>query len=101
MCSIVFFFKQKTAYELRMSDWSSDGCSSDLAAVGLVVETCAGNFEEALVNLTLRIGLRHRARCTASGRTADAASPPQNDRRVRNDSFGIIVSLPAGTFYLE
>src|SRR3546814_7259911 len=26
----VFFFKQKTAYELRISDWSSDGCSSDL-----------------------------------------------------------------------
>src|SRR3546814_3337396 len=25
-----FFFKQKTAYELRISDWSSDGCSSDL-----------------------------------------------------------------------
>src|SRR3546814_3006768 len=30
-----FFFKQKTAYEVRISDWSSDVCSSDLfAAVG-------------------------------------------------------------------
>src|SRR3546814_485453 len=29
---IVFFFKQKTAYEMRISDWSSDVCSSDLAA---------------------------------------------------------------------
>src|SRR3546814_4803505 len=28
---IVFFFKQKTAYEMRISDWSSDVCSSDLA----------------------------------------------------------------------
>src|SRR3546814_6602718 len=28
----VFFFKQKTAYELRISDWSSDVCSSDLWA---------------------------------------------------------------------
>src|SRR3546814_17380911 len=27
----VFFFKQKTAYEMRISDWSSDVCSSDLA----------------------------------------------------------------------
>src|SRR3546814_6813236 len=27
---LVFFFKQKTAYELRISDWSSDVCSSDL-----------------------------------------------------------------------
>src|SRR3546814_1420513 len=30
----VFFFKQKTAYEMRISDWSSDVCSSDLLAVG-------------------------------------------------------------------
>src|SRR3546814_10607747 len=30
----VFFFKQKTAYEMRMSDWSSDVCSSDLATSG-------------------------------------------------------------------
>src|SRR3546814_1132862 len=31
----VFFFKQKTAYEMRISDWSSDVCSSDL---------CSGSF---------------------------------------------------------
>src|SRR3546814_4869689 len=30
MLLIFFFFKQKTAYELRISDWSSDVCSSDL-----------------------------------------------------------------------
>src|SRR3546814_2160225 len=29
----VFFFKQKTAYEMRISDWSSDVCSSDLIEV--------------------------------------------------------------------
>src|SRR3546814_4622103 len=29
-CRSFFFFKQKTAYELRISDWSSDVCSSDL-----------------------------------------------------------------------
>src|SRR3546814_18615810 len=28
----IFFFKQKTAYELRISDWSSDVCSSDLSS---------------------------------------------------------------------
>src|SRR3546814_7127050 len=28
-----FFFKQKTAYEMRISDWSSDVCSSDLALI--------------------------------------------------------------------
>src|SRR3546814_5889356 len=29
-----FFFKQKTAYEMRISDWSSDVCSSDLSRYG-------------------------------------------------------------------
>src|SRR3546814_1841304 len=31
LCRLFFFFKQKTAYEMRISDWSSDVCSSDLA----------------------------------------------------------------------
>src|SRR3546814_6371196 len=30
---LVFFFKQKTAYEMRISDWSSDVCSSDLPRI--------------------------------------------------------------------
>src|SRR3546814_12779785 len=30
MLFVIFFFKQKTAYEMRISDWSSDVCSSDL-----------------------------------------------------------------------
>src|SRR3546814_1148838 len=48
----VFFFKQKTAYEMRISDWSSDVCSSDLGALndGVVVPRgacgCAGFFDE-------------------------------------------------------
>src|SRR3546814_1915920 len=37
MCCVCFFFKQKTAYEMRISDWSSDVCSSDLVAA-----RCAG-----------------------------------------------------------
>src|SRR3546814_9151096 len=32
----VFFFKQKTAYEMRISDWSSDVCSSDLQTLELL-----------------------------------------------------------------
>src|SRR3546814_4006686 len=32
---VFFFFKQKTAYELRISDWSSDVCSSDLDEIGI------------------------------------------------------------------
>src|SRR3546814_5257886 len=38
-----FFFKQKTAYEMRISDWSSDVCSSDLeAAIAALPEEIAG-----------------------------------------------------------
>src|SRR5881227_2153127 len=33
-CFCLFFFKQKTAYEITVRDWSSDVCSSDLAAWG-------------------------------------------------------------------
>src|SRR3546814_6946901 len=33
---MIFFFKQKTAYEMRISDWSSDVCSSDLRGLPLL-----------------------------------------------------------------
>src|SRR3546814_4338776 len=36
-----FFFKQKTAYEMRISDWSSDVCSSDLVAQDAVNQGAA------------------------------------------------------------
>src|SRR3546814_6961295 len=44
-----FFFKQKTAYEMRISDWSSDVCSSDLLGeqpqkAKLAVQPVAGRF---------------------------------------------------------
>src|SRR3546814_4176383 len=52
MCFVFVFFKQKTAYEMRISDWSSDVCSSDLLAIQQVALACpksadivqAGNF---------------------------------------------------------
>src|SRR3546814_8225842 len=36
-----FFFKQKTAYEMRISDWSSDVCSSDLSGLAKLTRTPA------------------------------------------------------------
>src|SRR3546814_1546342 len=36
-----FFFKQKTAYEMRISDWSSDVCSSDLVCNVTIASTAA------------------------------------------------------------
>src|SRR3546814_5985719 len=38
VCSCLFLFKQKTAYEMRISDWSSDVCSSDLRDGGVRAE---------------------------------------------------------------
>src|SRR3546814_11443713 len=35
VCLFFFFFKQKTAYEMRISDWSSDVCSSDLFEIAV------------------------------------------------------------------
>src|SRR3546814_1429214 len=42
MCDQVFFFKQKTAYEMRISDWSSDVCSSDLPSSDPLVQPAIG-----------------------------------------------------------
>src|SRR3546814_7528149 len=40
---VFFFFKQKTAYEMRISDWSSDVCSSDLScSMGWVISVSSG-----------------------------------------------------------
>src|SRR3546814_7786677 len=52
---VFFFFKQKTAYEMRISDWSSDVCSSDLVehiginsqqsgTLGILAQVRAGNL---------------------------------------------------------
>src|SRR3546814_2929585 len=60
---VFFFFKQKTAYELRISDWSSDVCSSDLCCAG---DLLAG--EGRKVGLLLRVGAPLRqCDCNAAG----------------------------------
>src|SRR3546814_140404 len=55
---MVFFFKQKTAYEMRISDWSSDVCSSDLMqnkAVRDAYEEMAPEYEIARAIIEARI----------------------------------------------
>src|SRR3546814_4673827 len=43
MVELLFcFFKQKTAYEMRISDWSSDVCSSDLSGAGIGIAGTSG-----------------------------------------------------------
>src|SRR3546814_18973059 len=46
----IFFCKQKTAYEMRMSDWSSDVCSSDLKAVRRKIVDAVGIERVALLD---------------------------------------------------
>src|SRR3546814_1540801 len=56
---VFFFFKQKTAYEMRISDWSSDVCSSDLTETGR--QLWSDRFEDAsscLFELQVRIASR-------------------------------------------
>src|SRR3546814_10158777 len=71
MC--VFFFKQETAYEMRISDWSSDVCSSDLGAI-----ICLTARETTIVT-TIRI-----YRC----RKIRAKFPPRPSRNFTRWSLG-------------
>src|SRR3546814_1601293 len=60
MCCVVFFFKQKTAYERRISDWSSDVCSSDLDGQLVPFQPLADQFgaaRPALVDRAVEIAL--------------------------------------------
>src|SRR3546814_14064686 len=50
---VFFFFKQKTAYEMRISDWSSDVCSSDLAGQLDVYDTIVSELRDACEDVIL------------------------------------------------
>src|SRR3546814_17604920 len=63
--SSMFFFKQKTAYEMRISDWSSDVCSSDLQCRkggDARVVGAPGDLLAAKQAIEKRFGRRQRAR---------------------------------------
>src|SRR3546814_5949881 len=47
-CVFCFFFKQKTAYEMRISDWSSDVCSSDLGIAHMKLSRSGANYVVSL-----------------------------------------------------
>src|SRR3546814_8599617 len=61
MCLVFFLFKQKTAYEMRISDWSSDVCSSDLLRNEECVQFVLQSFLELILRLprTFSMGLCH------------------------------------------
>src|SRR3546814_1213888 len=65
ICCLFFFFKQKTAYEMRISDWSSDVCSSDLnldgQRVAQAVECLRGGIidQPFVLDEQVRVGQLH------------------------------------------
>src|SRR3546814_2790711 len=83
-----FFFKQKTAYEMRISDWSSDVCSSDLPfSPSLLVSirslsTEIVSFVSILYLLTSRLGKGHIAAARVIKSTAHAPQRRSEERRV-------------------
>src|SRR3546814_3077258 len=67
---LFFFFKQKTAYEMRISDWSSDVCSSDLAQRQIVVRVHSAlrfRFKYPVIGLEARTDTVHVERAAAVG----------------------------------
>src|SRR3546814_7915264 len=73
------FFKQKTAYEMRISDWSSDVCSSDLEGAG--GRGCAGRRER-------HAGAAHRG-LLRLGRDRAAVRPGQCVLPARRQDGGL------------
>src|SRR3546814_5912845 len=88
MCLVLviscFFFKQKTAYELRISDWSSDVCSSDLLSGQPAAGDARGEVEavEAEIRAQRRVhhivgeqrtdlGVDHHLRATGANRSEE------------------------------
>src|SRR3546814_4150830 len=69
---IFFFFKQKTAYEMRISDWSSDVCSSDLVRPGPVA---SASRRTPLALATPRRPFAAAVRVSVGSRSASAAGP--------------------------
>src|SRR3546814_9321054 len=81
----VFFFKQRTAYEMRISDWSSDVCSSDLLERqrGDAGDRGDGDkVRQRLKNRRPAPTLRHRSRrppcpiCISPSPSSRKSSPP-------------------------
>src|SRR3546814_4013841 len=81
---IFFFFKQKTAYEMRISDWSSDVCSSDLRGedLGAAVEPVA---EAALTEEAAAPVAEEAAAPVAEETPAVEAAPAVDTAPVRSE----------------
>src|SRR3546814_7084769 len=91
MCMAFFFFKQKTAYEMRISDWSSDVCSSDLHAQPRQRLAQAVTFEpgDGSLGLDRRIDFLHGAPVVAVGLAMDVPLRVQDARTLAESVFHV------------
>src|SRR3546814_1406413 len=81
------FFKQKTAYEMRISDWSSDVCSSDLS----VAPYCRMNS----------VGTGHQRKCASSTCTTHASTALSSRRRRRTAMSRPMVAWTRASVFCE
>src|SRR3546814_18141407 len=78
----MFFFKQKTAYERRISDWSSDVCSSDLGASPALRRRGARNLRSRPASVPRPGKPPHPARpCARSRQTPSSGRPCPGNRK--------------------
>src|SRR3546814_9230368 len=85
-CLGFFFFKQKTAYEMRISDWSSDVCSSDLRRTKPNRAERAGRPGRAQMDVFLD-ELAASSNVAASARAAGVSANAMYRERRRNAAF--------------
>src|SRR3546814_1056839 len=86
---LIFFFKQKTAYEMRISDWSSDVCSSDLRhrlldAINIALESTAPDARARMIQLEVKHAAAQQVGFGVPGEIARALIPlsRSEERRV-------------------
>src|SRR3546814_3674845 len=72
---LFFFFKQKTAYEMRISDWSSDVCSSDLVihAHDVKLETSSCGADGTTGCRTIGVSRQEKPQCAPRSITTSSA----------------------------
>src|SRR3546814_12287999 len=74
----IFLFKQKTAYEMRISDWSSDVCSSDLRPIRRRSRRRPSPTDWPACRYSMRSGVRPRRTARWSASILDAMSQPNS-----------------------
>src|SRR3546814_8136099 len=98
MC--LFFFKQKTAYEMRISDWSSDVCSSDLHYVAVYpIPALVMTFLLGGTSFALGAPIQMLMINTAKGSEMLAASVSQASFNIGNALGAFLGGLPIAMGY--